>query len=220
MKNLIPALIVLMSGFCLFNACNDPTVIGSDLLGDDNLNLAYTDTITIISKTIKDVDSVLTYSTSGFDPASFRLSTQLIGNLEEPIFGAAESELYADLRLNFSVIPQFARGEFKDLVSLDSMILVLPWDTLGIYGDTLQDYTLEIFEIDENIDPEIEHYSDETFDDKMLIAKLENFQPQPRKEVSFILPQGEISFRHFDVQSTPNSNRSNSMLKHFLTQIL
>ena len=96
MKNSILALIVLLAGFCLFNACNDPTSIGSDLLEGDQLDLDYTDTLTIISKTVRDADSVITFSTSSSTPASFRLSAYLAGNFDDPIFGRSESSIYSE----------------------------------------------------------------------------------------------------------------------------
>lgn len=206
---------VLLSGFCLFNACNDPTSIGSDLLDGDQLNLDYTDTLTLISRNVREADSVLTFSTSSFDPASFRLTAHLVGNFNDPIFGRSESSIYSSLTLLGGVIPNFAKGEFLDDVSLDSMVLVLPWDTLGVYGDTLQDYTLEVYELDEVLDPEREYYSDETFAVKPNpIGKVENFRPEPRIPVAAVQPQGEA------MSDTVRNNQLRIKLDGFWSSIL
>jgi hypothetical protein len=192
MKNYFLALSVLLSIFCLFNACNDPTSIGSELLGDEQLDLDYTDTLTILAKTVRDADSVLTFSTPSSQPPNFRLTGYLVGNFEDPIFGRSESSIYSRVSLLNRVIPNFARGEFEDQVSLDSMVLVLPWDTLGVYGDTTQDYTLEVYEIDEMLESDREYYSHESFFVKPdPIARVENFNPRPRTLLPSVQPQGE-----------------------------
>ncbi|MCR9288345.1 MAG: DUF4270 domain-containing protein [Bacteroidetes bacterium] len=193
MKNSILALIVLLAGFCLFNACNDPTSIGSDLLEGDQLDLDYTDTLTIISKTVRDADSVITFSTSSSTPASFRLSAYLAGNFDDPIFGRSESSIYSQVSLLSSIVPNFAKGEFLDEVSLDSIVLVLPWDSLGVYGDTLQEkYNLEVYEIDEIMPSDQDYYSDQSFAVKPNpIATVENLEPRPKTLVPAVQPQGE-----------------------------
>ena len=50
-KNYLAALTLLFFGL-LFFACNDTSIIGSDLLEDDQLEFEFTDTLTIHAKTI------------------------------------------------------------------------------------------------------------------------------------------------------------------------
>ncbi|RMG77885.1 MAG: DUF4270 domain-containing protein [Bacteroidetes bacterium] len=194
MKNSFFALGVLLAALCLLNACNDPTSIGSDLLSGDELDLAYTDTLTIRSKTVRDADSVLTYSTADFDPASFRLTAHLVGRFEDPIFGISESSVYAQVRLLNGIVPNFAQGEFLDEVHLDSIVLVLPWDTLGIYGDTLTEmYDLEVYELDESLSSDENYFSDQTFAVKPnVIAGVTGLRPRPRTPVTALQPTIDI----------------------------
>ncbi len=115
---------LLIPGLCfLAFSCSDPSVVGSNLLSDENIDVNFTDTVALTSKTIPG-DSVATYRSS----ISFNGRTYLLGTLDDTYFGQSESILYLGLS-NISAIPQFAEDQ------IDSVVLALAYDTLGAYGN-------------------------------------------------------------------------------------
>ncbi len=187
MKQIVKALMVLMVGLWLVN-CNDPTTIGSDLLDGDELNFDFTDTITLVGQVVEDGDSIITYpGTIGLGLESF-----LVGVIEEPIFGRTESSIFVNPYLTNNEIPKFARGEFfQDLqLQLDSIILVLPYDTSGIYGDTINEsFSIDVFELEEGLDREETYYSNQSFAyNPIPIARAENFRPRPYTRLQTLFP--------------------------------
>lgn len=186
MKQIIKALLVLMVGLWLVN-CNDPTTIGSGLLDGDQLDLDFTDTITLVGKIVEDGDSIVTYPGS----SGLRLESFLVGVIDDEVYGRTESSIFTNPYLTNNEIPKFARGAFFPSAELDSIILVLPWDSLGTYADTLNElYSLEVFELEEPLDREETYYSFQTFayNESMPIASIENFQARPTTRTTSLIP--------------------------------
>lgn len=156
MKKLIGGFLLLML-VTLFS-CTDPTALGADLLEEDQIGTGFTDTLSLNSYTLEG-DSVRTY-TSAF---SSQLNSYLFGEFTSPVFGRAKSSIYVQARMPRSgslgvVEPGFAAGDV-----LDSIILVLPYDTSGFYGLTNELFGIDVFELSESIVDTSDYYSNKTF---------------------------------------------------------
>ncbi|MFK7937072.1 MAG: DUF4270 family protein [Saprospiraceae bacterium] len=146
-----PMLLYISIVIILTPACSDPTLVGKDLLEEDQVNVKVTDTITLRTYT-ETYDSILTYSP--FETS--QLDDYLIGNLIDPIFGKTTSTLYAQLLLE---------DDQLDLsnATLDSVVLVLPIDSVAVYGQQPQEYGFEVYRITEDIDNDNSFFSNESF---------------------------------------------------------
>lgn len=153
MKYFIKGLCVVALLATLLSACTDPTNIGSDLLEGDQANVDFSDTFTIKAKTIKG-DTVRTYSPI----VSSQLETYLFGDMLDPVFGQVKSSLYVQPRPN--VLGQdFSLADDE----IDSIILVLPYDSLAFYGIYQQAFKMNVFRVEEDISRDKEYYSDQDF---------------------------------------------------------
>ena len=157
------------------SACNDPTVIGSDLLAGDQLDIEFTDTVTIKSYNTV-TDSVLTYV-----PGAIVVESFPIGNFADPIFGTASSGVYAQLSLQSS-LPNFPTGSV-----LDSVVLILPYNGKGSYGNLEETYSLEIYKMAEAF-PDTSLYSNQDYQLDKLIGKID-YVPAVNDSV-FVNPPG------------------------------
>lgn len=148
---LLPLVAVILS-FLL--ACNDPTFVGADLVEEDAINVEFTDKIAVRTSTVRS-DSALVYGpvTTNSDE---RLRTYLVGNFQDPYFGRTSAEIYAQVGI------QFAKPNFSNL-TLDSIVLVLPYDTSATYGITNQNYRFEVLRVTEQMNAQGRYYSDQTF---------------------------------------------------------
>lgn len=123
-------------------SCNkEPDLIGLDLLPEgDRLNMSFIDTSSIIAYTVKE-DSLRTENLSG----------NLLGYMNDPIFGPVKASFYTQYRLpnsNFS---------FGDNPVADSIVFTLVYN--GVYGDSLTQHTAKVYEVDEILDLEKKYYS-------------------------------------------------------------
>ncbi|WP_170110565.1 DUF4270 family protein [Flavilitoribacter nigricans] len=147
-ERLFPVTII----FAFFlGSCADPTFVGEDILDDDRINATFTDTITIESRTVRG-DSVLTYS-----PGPIWLSAYLLGDYQDPIFGNTYSEIYAQPTLELSQL-SYLRPDFEK-ASLDSVVLVLPYNGDGFYGNTEQQFSINVYELMDSMSRDSLYYS-------------------------------------------------------------
>lgn len=134
-------LIVLVA----FSNCTDPITVGSELLNDDRVNVGFNASLAIEATTVPN-DSVRIYDES----SGTRLSRHLLGLVQDDIFGTTRRDIYITpelLRDGQGLIqpPVFID---RDSFVLDSVILILPYDTTDLYGNiygTSMDY--EIYEV-------------------------------------------------------------------------
>src|SRR5678809_242960 len=103
-------------------SCTQAVTIGSDFLDDQKSDLQFLDNFTMNFYTQK-TDSIITYSPN----VSYQLATYLVGNLNDPIFGHSSASIYTQPQLPTSALD--LKNSF-----LDSVILQLRYDTLGLYG--------------------------------------------------------------------------------------
>ena len=148
-------MVFVMANFLSY--CADPTLVGSDLLDDIKANVDVVDTISMVSYTTIG-DSVVTfrpYVPFSASPYAGQLQRYLLGSFEDPIYGKSSSSIYVQPRIGIYTNesetdspPSFANAIY------DSLVLVLPYDSAGIYGDINQDFTVEIFRVTEDMPQE------------------------------------------------------------------
>ena len=146
---------VILLGILL--SCNKSTDLGKDLLKDSLAETKSTNQLTFQFEGGR-VDSVLVYE--AFDENSSRSSNQVsvfvAGDIDDPVFGHTESEIYTQFRtdprpdLNVSASLGFA---------VDSAYMVFYYDTLGFYGDTNAQVDLSVYPLAEAPDIARDYYS-------------------------------------------------------------
>ena len=153
-------------------SCTQAVTIGSDFLDDQKSDLQFLDNFTMNFYTQK-TDSVITYSPN----VTYQLATYLVGNLNDPIFGHSSASIYAQPQLPYSA---------TDLrkSTLDSVVLQLRYDTLGLYGDLTSPITLEVYQLNETPDSSKDYYSNQRFDYKPDKLGEINFVPHPKDSIT------------------------------------
>lgn len=130
-----------LSLYCLLWSCGDATTIGTDLFADEEINVSFTDTISIMAK------SVLTDTVKTYDPQESTSQSLLLGNLDDPIFGQTSASIVTMVRIPNTPPDVPIRG-----IQLDSVVLSLELNSLFNYGDTLDNtISLDIFRVTENL---------------------------------------------------------------------
>lgn len=164
---LYPLLRVCVAAFTLLlivvgTSCTEPITVGSDLLEDDRVNVGFNGGLEISTTTVLD-DSIQMYDATN----GGRLSRYLLGSTEDDIFGLTSRGVY--------ITPELLRGGAglvqpplwldNDSFIVDSLILVLPYDTASLYGDVYNTpVAYEVFEITDPFDQDADFYSNESLD--------------------------------------------------------
>ena len=151
----------------LLIACNQESTVGADLLGDETIEVQFTDTIELEAVT-KTNASVTTF----INRSNFNNRTYLIGSIDDPVFGKSTSTTY--ITPTYPVTPRF-----PEIAILDSVVMSLPLDTFGLYGDPEYLHTIDLFQltdaftVDSDVDTLKSDMCDLQFDDTPL-ATLES----------------------------------------------
>ncbi|MBK8045415.1 MAG: DUF4270 domain-containing protein [Haliscomenobacter sp.] len=131
-------------------SCTNPISAGLDLLDEDLLNLVYIDTFTVETGT-EQSDSVRTHN-----PLSL-LNAYIVGKMNDPLLGNSEASLVAQL------IPEVLQPSFTNAL-VDSVVLVLPYDTSKFYGEADVPLSLDVFRLTETISAAEAHFSNDQFE--------------------------------------------------------
>ena len=164
----VPFLLLCASlGLMLGYNCSKPTPFGADLLDDETADYSYMDSLTLECTLLLEDSLVTSDITSTAD-------YMICGQLNDPIFGKAQSDIYSLLRLS-DLGPNFKNGV------VDSIILFLRYDAPGFYGDTLQPQTLRVHRLaqDALVRWDKVYYSTNSLETAEQIGELANFLPQP-----------------------------------------
>lgn len=164
---LATSLLVLCMGLFLWLSCTKPTPFGSELLDDQFALYNYTDTLTLRCTLVRE-DSILSSDRSS------TASYMFCGQINDPVFGRSQSDIYTLFRMN-SLNPNFKNA------TVDSIVMYLNYDGLGIYGDTLQAQTLRVHRLDASalIQWDKDYYSNQSFPVGQQIGEVTNFLPTP-----------------------------------------
>ncbi|MBI5915871.1 MAG: DUF4270 family protein [Bacteroidetes bacterium] len=174
------AFLALTISLAALFSCNDPTVIGSDLLSGDQLDIDFTDTITLKARTVLD-DSIRIWDPS---PTSIEFVSFPFGDFIDPVFGRSTTSIYAQLNLNTSA-PDFMDGE------LDSIVLILPYDSSLCYGKFDEVFAMGVYRLDEPLIDSISYYNTDSFSVKPSPIAVKFFTPNVEDSVTVIVPEGD-----------------------------
>lgn len=172
MQHKFPAIAgILMLALALLGGCKEPTALGAQLLGNEEGDYVFTDTLTLLC-TIQREDSTLTSDQNS------TAETFLCGELNDPIFGQSASQIYAQM-LGETLNPNFDTAK----QAFDSIVLYLRYATADFYGDTLLPHTLQVLRLAEGsaIKPSQDYYSNASFTATEEIGRLD-FMPKPSKQ--------------------------------------
>jgi len=146
-------------------SCNQESTVGAELLGNETINVSV-DTINVTAVSSYDIPPVTHRNSALFDD-----QTYLLGSLDDPFFGKTKATLY--------LTPELFQGvNFPEMRALDSVVLSLPIDTLGVYGDTLEMHTIEVKQL---VEPFL-------VDDEMDLMGSVTRSINPRQTVPYINP--------------------------------
>ncbi|MBK8554368.1 MAG: DUF4270 family protein [Lewinellaceae bacterium] len=160
----------LFTAFALFLGCSKSSPFGADLLNDQIADYAYTDTFTLRCTMLRE-DSVVSSDRSS--TASFFLC----GQLNDPLFGKSQSEIYSQLQFSFP------NPDFDNAV-LDSVVLYLRYNANGFYGDSTQPMSLRVFRTTDTLQWDRNYYTNSTLGYANEIGSKLDFMPRPRTAYS------------------------------------
>ena len=172
--------IVIVPLAFFFSACEEPDIIGMDVLpGVDSIGIEFWDTTSIISYSEIE-DSVRTDETT----------SNLLGSFKDPVFGTTSASFYTQVRLSSNDV------DFGTSPVFDSLILSLAYS--GYYGDTSVSQNVIIYELTEDIYRDSNYYSNQSF--LFIKPNLANYKflPNPNDSVyvdgEMQAPQLRINF--------------------------
>ena len=136
--------------------CKKPSNVGTGILpGDDDLNLTFNDTTTVVSQTQYDVNL-----------RADRLAGNMLGNINDPIFGQSKASILCQVGIVLGI---------KDTLPnyyVDSAVLYLYYT--GFYGDTNIAQNFRVTKQDLDFDWDTAHYSNETPEAFTEIGRADN----------------------------------------------
>lgn len=135
-------ILLISSLLLLFSACKkDESIIGLELQdGNALLGTQFSDTTTISAYSVRE-DSIITT----------RLANNVLGFVNDPIFGRTQAGIYTQFDLSGSGIT------FPNNAQLDSVVLTLQY--AGFFGDTTSPTTIKVYELSERLDRNTVYYS-------------------------------------------------------------
>jgi hypothetical protein len=148
-----PALWVLSISLAALFSCNDPTVIGSDLLSGDQLDIEFTDTLTLRARTVTN-DS---FTVWGPTPNGVNFQNFVFGDFQDPIFGRSVASIYSQFVTSTS-LPRFEAGQV-----LDSVVLLVAYNKDLSYGKLDEPFTMEVYRMSEGLDADEKYINTDSF---------------------------------------------------------
>lgn len=132
----------------------DTTTIGGGVLPlVDNIN-TFEQSFDVITKNYTDTNSDSTFV--------FSTDAQILGHLDDPIFGKTKADLY--LQVTPPTYP-FSFPKSKDSLLLDSAVLVVKY--AGIYGDSLAKQKINVFRVTDDSFQSTRKLSDVSYTNKL-----------------------------------------------------
>jgi len=125
----------------LLLACNDPIVVGSELLDGETLDVEFTDVVDVTARTVEGEPSITFRNIPG---GNYSAKTYMVGSTDDAVFGTLEAVTYFSPIL-FNVYPSFSEHV------IDSVVLSIPLDSIGFYGDLSAIHNVELRAITESL---------------------------------------------------------------------
>lgn len=131
----------------LVSSCNESTIVGLDVQPPgDLLNVAWQDTVTILTKTVKE-DSLRT------DAGIIVTGDALLGNYWDPTFGMVTGSLFTQLRLPTNA-PTFGTNPI-----CDSVVIALCYDPSSYGSRSREAQYVNVYQLTQDIVSGTEYYS-------------------------------------------------------------
>lgn len=124
----------------VITSCSDSSTIGADILDDEKINVTYKDDFELSSKTLAGESFVIDINAN-----KGLYDYYLVGQVDDPIFGKYGGDMY------FSFFPTSSEVSILDGASLDSVVLSMVYDSLGMIGDTSVAIDFELKVLEESI---------------------------------------------------------------------
>jgi hypothetical protein len=164
LKKKIRTILYFITGLIICIGCKEESgLIGiGDQSDRDFLNTDYFDTTTLIAYSALH-DSLITSN----------VSTNMLGYIHDPVFGRTQAGVYTQFRLSsFS-------ANFGNNVVVDSLVLTLTY--AGYYGDTLNAFHLNVYELTDNLLSDEVYYSNSSinYDNNSLTEGSNLITPTP-----------------------------------------
>lgn len=166
MKHFSCYLTVLGLGLITVFSCTNPIDTGSGLLDEDLVNVQNVDTFKITTTALPG-DSLLVYSIPTAASSGF-ISRYFLGKMNDPIMGVTDVAIQTQLVQSFQTHPGLG-------ITVDSIVLVLPYSTANIYGDKAQRYDLEIRELADSFALDKNYYSNQKLPVKSNVLQNQSF---------------------------------------------
>lgn len=147
MRNLNPVKIIYLITLALtiLSCSKEPDLIGLDLIpSGDLIDHDIIDTSTVIAYTVRE-DSLRTDEV---------MSYNLLGSINDQRFGRTTASIYTNYRLPVTKI------KFGTNPVLDSAVLTIVYK--GIYGDSLYQHDIQVFELSDTLDFDTTYFSTST----------------------------------------------------------
>ena len=165
------------------SGCIKSSIIGNDILKDDEIFVDFSDIVNITATSLKN-DSFEVFPNSR--------NSYILGKFENSTIGS----VMASLAMDFDI-----RSDIPDTVDLqnliiDSLVLSLNIDSTFHYGDSLASHTIQVFELDENVrinssDTSIRFYSNHPFIYNQNIVGQINVIPDQIDTITVIEPKND-----------------------------
>jgi len=190
-------------------SCNEPSVIGGEVIDPDRPDVESTDTLTIIATSVRG-DSVQT-----FDDLQL-LSTYLCGNLGDPILGNSQAIINTQIRLSgtpdTSVFLGIPTGESE----LDSAVFVLAFDTLSYYGNDSSLQDISVFMLDEDMDNNETYFSDRDFAATELLGSVQINPRFPDRNLPITITNNGVLDTIFPAQLRVSIPKNHPLFEDYL----
>ena len=157
----------LLSLLCVL-ACNQESIIGTDLLPDQDVIIEFTDTLSLSAATVPG-DSLVVFVVGDF--GNTNLSTSLIGQSDESLFGQSQGFSYFNINLNGS-----DSLNFEDAF-IDSVVLTIPYDTSYNYGPENASFEFKVHKLSETLEDIDTFYTNSFFDYDPMVLGSRSYQP-------------------------------------------
>lgn len=152
------------------SGCQEPIIVGNDLLKDEKINVDYQDNFLLQTVTL-DTQRVFSYYNTVDD------QTYLVGHLSDAVFGTVDASFYINAYMGGT---KANYGDISEKKQFDSLVLLLQYDTLGFYPQNyFSKQKIEIYQL-ANTFPDVDSaYTDfkVAVNDTPIFSKIMNLSP-------------------------------------------
>lgn len=182
--NLIALFAMFLVPF-LFVQCTKPTTLGGDLVSSEETNFFTTDTFGLSVKTIRSTDSLFAFI---YGTSSIGLEAYYLGDMLDPVFGEAQSEIIAQ----YGPTPGDYAGNF-DGATVDSVVLTLVFDSAKFYGNMDIMQSIEVLRLKEAMPIDTSYYTNRDFETEATpLGYVDNFIPNLNKRLLVVTADSTV----------------------------